>query len=129
MHRFTVCLLPWLLVTAAVAEIPINGGCTPPGKVVARNLAGDPLTAIDFGTAFEPGQADTMSIIVVNVGGREVSGVLQATCSQVTLVTGGGPYTLQPDESFVAVLRCAFLPDGSDCANPLECELEGVEVE
>lgn len=70
---------------------------------VPTDCAVDPLN-IDFGSVGVGTTRDT-TFTITNTGGGFLSGSVDASCGPVTVVSGGGPYTLGAGQSRVVTIR------------------------
>jgi hypothetical protein len=98
-----------------------NGLCT---DVFCTGIGGqapeclvDPDT-LQFGTVLVGGYVDT-TFIITNTGGDTLSGDVSHACTDYSIISGAGPYSLAADESLVVTVR--FEPTS---AGLKECTIE-----
>lgn len=77
-------------ILRGTAQVPTDCGVSP--------------TAIDYGKVAVQSQRDT-SFTITNTGGGVLAGTVAETCDYVTILSGGGPYSLGAGESRVVTVR------------------------
>lgn len=74
-------------------------------------VCGLSATAVDFGTLTVGGSADR-TVTITNSGGGTLTGSIAEDCSDFSIVTGGGPYTLLAGQMRNATIRFRPLTAG-----------------